>query len=97
MEQRVSGNTFDNVKRAVAEKLEQAACSLGGQTEEGTVLGPYSRQASEWLHHSAEYVRDFDIKRADMELRNQIRSHPGRSMLVGLGAGILVGFFIRRR
>lgn len=92
-----SGNTFNSVKESIAEKLERAAYSLGRQTEEGGTLGPYSQQASEWLHQSAAYVRDFDIKRADMQLRSQISSHPGRSMLIGLAAGVLVGFWIRRR
>jgi ElaB/YqjD/DUF883 family membrane-anchored ribosome-binding protein len=49
------------------------------------------------LHQSAAYVRDFDIQRADMQMRNQIRAHPGRTILIGLAAGIMVGFLIRRR
>ncbi len=92
-----SGNSFSAVKESIAEKLERAAGSLGRQSEEGSPLGPYSQQASEWLHQSAAYVRNFDIKRADMQLRNQIRAYPGRSMLVGFAAGILIGYWIRRR
>ncbi|MBP1624697.1 MAG: uncharacterized protein H6Q07_2717, partial [Acidobacteria bacterium] len=70
---------------------------LGGRTEQGSALGPYGQQASEWLHQSAGYIRNFDIERADRNLRNQIRSHPGRSMLIGLAAGLLVGMMVRRR
>lgn len=92
-----SGNSFNNIKESIAERLERAAGSLGRQTEEGSALGPYSRHASEWLNQSAAYVRDFDIKRVDTQLRNQIRAYPGRSMLIGLAAGILVGLWIRRR
>ena len=92
-----SGNSFNSVKQSIAERLERAACSLKGQPEQGSALGPYSRQASEWLHQSAEYVKDFDLQRADMQLRNQIRTYPGRSVLIGLGAGMLVGMWIRRR
>ncbi len=92
-----TGNSFNSVKQSIAEKLERAASSLGRQSEEGSVLGPYGRQASEWLHQSAEYVRDFDIERADAELRNQIRMHPGRTILAGFGVGLLVGLLIRRR
>lgn len=91
------GNSFNTVKQSIAEKLEQAAGSLGRHTQQDTVLGPCGRQASEWLHQSAAYVRDFDLERADRQLRNQIRTYPGRSMLIGLAAGVLVGLLIRRR
>ena len=93
----MSGNSLSVLKESIAEKLEAAAGSLGRQAEEGTVLGPYGQQASEWLHQSAAYVRDFDIKRADTQLRDQIRAYPGRSMLISLAAGILIGYWIRRR
>jgi len=92
-----SGNSFNTVKQSIAEKLERAAGSLGRQTDEGAVLGPYGRQASAWLHHSAAYVRDFDLERANTQLRNQIRTYPGRSMLIGLAAGVMVGLLLRRR
>jgi hypothetical protein len=91
------GNSFNTLKKTIAEKLEQAAGSLGRQTETGRVLGPYGRQASEWLRHSAEYVRELDLKKADLELRGRIRAHPGQSVLVGLMAGFFVGLWLRRR
>ena len=91
-----SGNSFNSIKESIADRLERAAGSLT-QVEGGGTLGPYSQQASEWLHKSAEYVREFDVHKADTQLRNQIRIHPGRSMLIGLGAGVLIGFLLRRR
>jgi ElaB/YqjD/DUF883 family membrane-anchored ribosome-binding protein len=92
-----SCDPFNNVKQTIAEKLERAAASLGRQSEGGRVLGPYSQQASQWLHQSADYVREFDVKKADTELRNQIRTHPGKSLLIGVGAGMLLGLLLRRR
>jgi ElaB/YqjD/DUF883 family membrane-anchored ribosome-binding protein len=92
-----SGNSFNNIKQAIAEKLERAAISLGQQSKSGHVVGPYSQQASQWLHQSADYIREFDIKKADTELRNQIRMHPGKSLLIGVGVGILLGLLVRRR
>lgn len=92
-----SGHSLNNLKENLADKLDRAAGSLGRQTEEGSVLGPYGRQASEWLHQSAAYVRNFDIERADTQLRNQIRTYPGRSMLIGMAAGVLLGLLLRRR
>ena len=92
-----SGNSYKSLRETIAEKLERAAGSLGRQTEQGSELGPYGQQASKWLHQSADYVRNFDLERADRQLRNQIRTYPGRSMLIGLAAGFLVGMLIRRR
>jgi ElaB/YqjD/DUF883 family membrane-anchored ribosome-binding protein len=92
-----SGDSFSSVKETIAEKLERAAVSLGRQSEGAHVLGLYSQQASQWLHQSADYVRDFDVKKADKELRNQIRTHPGKSLLIGFGAGMLLGLLLRRR
>lgn len=91
-----TGNSFNALKQSIAGKIERVAGSLE-RSEEGSPLGPYSQQASEWLHQSADYVRNFDVERADMHLRNQIRTYPGRSMLIGLAAGMLIGFWIRRR
>lgn len=93
----MSGNSFSTFKENIAERLHRAAGSLARQTGEESVFWPCSRQASEWLHHSAEYVKNFDVQRADEQIRNQIRTYPGRSMLVCLAAGILVGLWIRRR
>jgi hypothetical protein len=92
-----SSRSFTAFKETIAEKLDRAAGSLGNKSETGRPLGPYSRQASEWLHQSAQYIRAFDVKRADADLKNQIRLHPGKSILIGLAAGIAVGFLIRRR
>ncbi len=91
-----TGNSLNTLKRTIAEKLEKAAISLGKRTEAGRDPGPYNRQVSEWLHHSAEYVRELDIKKADLELRNRIRTHPGKSILAGLTAGLLIGLWLRR-
>jgi len=91
------GNSFNALKKSIAEKLDQAAGSLGRQTEAGRVLGPCSQQASEWLHYSAEYVRELDVQEADLELRRRISAHPGRSLLIGLTAGLMAGLWLRGR
>jgi hypothetical protein len=88
--------SFDAFKESIAEKLDRAAGSIQRQTESSQSLGPYSQHASEWLHHSAQYVREFDIQQADLDLRRQIRTHPGKSLLIGLAAGLVVGILVRR-
>jgi hypothetical protein len=91
-----SSNSFIRFKETVAEKIERAANSLEG-TEPGQALGPYSQQASQWLHESARYIRSFDIKEADANIRAHIRVHPGKSVLIGLATGFIIGFWVRRR
>lgn len=90
-------NVWETLKTAVAEKLEHAAGSLDAPGASAYPAGPYSRQASEWLHHSAAYVRALDLQKADLELRGRIQTHPGRSVLIGLAAGLLAGFWLQRR
>jgi hypothetical protein len=92
-----SSRSFAAFKETIAEKLDRAAGSLGRQSETGQASGPYSRQASEWLHQSAQYIRAFDMKRADADLKNQISLHPGKSVLISLAAGFALGFMLRRR
>lgn len=95
MEQSASISASNSVKETIAAKLEQAAGSLE-KCEEGG-LGPYSRQASQWLRHSAEYVRRLDIAQTDKDIRTMINAHPGRSILVSMAAGVLIGAWIRHR
>ncbi len=91
------GNSFNALKNTIAEKLERAADSLGRESESGEVPGSYCLSASEWLRHSAEYVRELDLKKADLELRYRIRAHPAQSIVIALTAGVLTGLWLRRR
>jgi hypothetical protein len=96
----ISSSKFNKVKHTVAEKLHSAADSIRRKTEapdEHSGMGEYGRRASSLLDQSADYIRDFDIQRADADLQRQIRNYPGRSMLIALGAGLLIGMMVRRR
>jgi hypothetical protein len=95
-----SASKFDKVKHTVAEKLHDAADSIRRKTEapdKHSGMDEYGRRASSLLDQSADYIRDFDIKRADADLQKQIRNYPGRSLLIALGAGLLIGMMVRRR
>ena len=92
-----SNKSFTAFKETIAKKLDQASGSLGRQSETVQALGSYSRQASEWLHQSAQFVRAFDVKQADTDLKNQVCLHPGKSILLCLAAGFAVGLMVRGR
>ncbi len=95
-----SSSTFDKVKNTIADKIHEAADSIRRKSESPDApspLGNYGKQASSLLDKSAQYVREFDIKKADDQMKAQIRNNPGRSLLIALGAGLLIGIWLKRR
>jgi ElaB/YqjD/DUF883 family membrane-anchored ribosome-binding protein len=49
------------------------------------------------LDQSAEYIRQFDCKPADVKIREFIRQSPGRSLLIAGAVGLIIGAIVRRR
>jgi ElaB/YqjD/DUF883 family membrane-anchored ribosome-binding protein len=91
---------FENVKSFIADKLHDVAGALN-EKEEGqdaqSGIGPYGKQASEWLDQSAEYVRRFGYEQANTRVREYVRQSPGRSLLIAGGVGLIIGAILRRR
>ena len=52
---------------------------------------PYAEEALAWLRRLSAYLseRDIDAMRGDLERR--IREHPGASIAIGFGVGIILG------
>ena len=91
-------STLDTIKDTVAEKLHAVAGAFqqkGGQNQENTVAG-YAGQAAGWLDDAAEYVREVDPQKIKSDLQKQVRSNPGRSLLIAGAAGLLLGILLRR-
>jgi len=98
----ISGNptTFEKMKNTVADKIHEAADSIRQRSDfpdAPAAISAYGKQASSLLDHSAECIREFDIKRADAQIQAQIRANPGRTLLIALGTGLLIGIWLRRR
>ena len=92
------GSTLDTIKETVADKLHSAASTLqqkAGQNRENAVAG-YAGQAAGWLDDAAEYVREVDPQKVKSDIQHQVRSNPGRSLLVAGAAGLLLGILLRR-
>jgi ElaB/YqjD/DUF883 family membrane-anchored ribosome-binding protein len=92
------GSTLDTIKDTVADKLHAAAGAIqqkAGQNQENAV-GGYAGQAAGWLDDAAEYVREVDPHKVKSDIQHQVRSNPGRSLLVAGAAGILIGILLRR-
>jgi ElaB/YqjD/DUF883 family membrane-anchored ribosome-binding protein len=91
---------FENVKNIIADQLEAVAEALGenatGQDAQSGIA-QYGKQASELLDLSAGYVRQFDYEQAQGRVRECIKQHPGRSLLVAGAIGLIIGVVLRRR
>jgi hypothetical protein len=48
------------------------------------------------MQSSAEWLRDADLEKLKRGVEKQVKEHPGRSLLVALGAGYLIGKALRR-
>ncbi len=91
---------FENVKNSIAEQLETVAEMLGEKStgqDAQSGIAQYGKHASEWLELSAGYVRQFDYEQAETRVRECIKQHPGRSLLVAGAVGLIIGAVLRRR
>lgn len=89
---------LDTIKETVAGKLQAAATTIqqkAGENQESPVAG-YAGQAAGWLDDAAGYVRQVDPQKVKSDIQRQVRSNPGRSLLVAGAAGLLVGILLRR-
>jgi ElaB/YqjD/DUF883 family membrane-anchored ribosome-binding protein len=91
---------FENVKNIIADKVQNVAVALGEKAADRDApsgIAHYGQQASEWLDHSAEYVRQFDYEQIDTGIREYVRQSPGRSLLIAGAVGLIIGAILRRR
>jgi ElaB/YqjD/DUF883 family membrane-anchored ribosome-binding protein len=91
---------IENVKNVMNDELHHFSDTPGEEEEDmdgrsGTAH--CIKQASEWLGHSAEYIRQFDLTKADAGVREYVRQSPGRSLLIAGAVGLIIGFILRRR
>ena len=94
---RTGNSTIDNIKRTIAEKLKSAAGALKERTGQQNATSPYADKASGWLDTAADYVRDLDPNQMKTDIQKQVRSNPGRSLLIVGAAGLVLGALLRRR
>lgn len=90
--------SLDAIKEAVADKLHAVAGAIqqkAGQSRQDPVAG-YAGQAAGWIDDAADYVREVDPQRVKSDLQKQVRSNPGRSLLIAGAAGLLLGILLRR-
>lgn len=59
-------------------------------------IAPVSDSLAAGMQTSADWLRDADIDKLKEGVEKQVKEHPGRSLLVALGAGFLIGKIFRR-
>lgn len=93
-----SGNsTLDNIKTTVADKLKSAAQTLSEKSGQNSTMSQYAGQASSWLNNAADYVREIQPDQVKTDIQKQVRTNPGRSLLIAGVAGLVLGTLFRRR
>jgi hypothetical protein len=94
-----------HLKSTLADKLEQGAEKLRHKadtttvTEMGADAERKGRKASEkvasGMENTADWLRNADMDSMKSGLESQVRSNPGRTLLVALGVGYVVGRLFR--
>jgi ElaB/YqjD/DUF883 family membrane-anchored ribosome-binding protein len=95
-----SGSKFKNIKASVSDSLRTAAGAIQDKADEAGEQSNWSRyghEASRWLNASADYVRDMDFEMVKSDIKERVRRHPGRSLLIAAAAGLIIGSLFRRR
>lgn len=95
-----SDSVVDRAKNVVVDKLRNVSNLLHEQSNRDGLnrdLSHYGQQTATWLDRSADYVRDMNPQQVKDDVQNQVRSNPGRTLLIAGGIGLLVGTILRRR
>ena len=93
-----------NAQATLADKLEAGAEAIRERFDSGSPnaaglrgrLGAASGAVAEQLEGSALWLRENDVTDLRDLIGRQLKEHPGRSALVALGLGILIGRSSRR-
>ncbi|HWN98331.1 MAG TPA: hypothetical protein VNS63_03570 [Blastocatellia bacterium] len=92
-----SNQTVDNIKDKVAQGLKSAAGSLKQRRQQDGVVSAYANQLSGWLDSASDYVRDVNVSQVKNDIQRQVRTNPGRTLLIAGAAGLVLGALFRRR
>ena len=89
--------TFNTIKEKVAQGLKSAAESLKTKGPQTGDKSGFAEQTSRWLDNAGTYVEDLSTARVKSDIQHQMRTNPGRSLLIAGAVGLIVGSLFRRR
>ena len=89
---------MSDVETVVENVMDEVGSRFGKATE---FLGDQYEAASEAVRDQYKKARkkvdEADLGAMTDEIRSYVRSNPGKTLLVSLGAGFLIGLMLRRR
>src|SRR5262245_15272333 len=100
---RTSQSVFSKITEKVSEGLEQVAGFIDDKVQglkgeqESSKLASVGHKTVDALHSSASYLRTADADQIKTDVRETIKRNPEKSLLVGLGIGILLGSIFRKK
>jgi ElaB/YqjD/DUF883 family membrane-anchored ribosome-binding protein len=92
--------TFDVVKRNVAGRLRQTAEKLNVRSSASSPRSEWVKvtsQTHDWINQAADKIEAMDAVRLKSDFENGVRRNPGRSLLIALTTGLVLGTVLRRR
>ncbi len=90
---RTAGKKFTEARRDTANALNDSACSV---RDAGEAVGELAASAAAKLDNGAECVRDYDLGRVLLNLRQVISRHPAGFIAGAAAAGFLIGRAARK-
>jgi len=96
-------STFSKITDKISTGLEQVAGFIDEKVQglkgeqESSKLAAVGHRTVDALHSSASYIKTADADQMKTDLRETIKRNPERSLLVGLGVGILLGAIFRKK
>jgi ElaB/YqjD/DUF883 family membrane-anchored ribosome-binding protein len=103
-----AGNLKDSLADALetgADKLRQRGQSgqLAGSTGSGTMamaddgrMGQMTDRVAGGMEATADWLRDADLDGLRTSIEQQVKEHPGRTLLIAAGLGYLLGKALRK-
>ena len=98
-----------NLKSSLADKLEAGAEKLRSQGQSGQYAGAtgtsgvavgdanqVTDKLATGMQRSAEWLREADLDNMREGIENQVKTHPGRTLLIALGLGYVLGKAFRK-
>jgi ElaB/YqjD/DUF883 family membrane-anchored ribosome-binding protein len=90
-----------NLKSTLADKIEAGADKLRSKSQSDVATGQQDNvsrvgdKLASGMQSTADWLRDADLQSIQHGIETQVRENPGRTLLIALGIGYLVGRAVR--
>lgn len=96
-----AGKSGDSGSSDVTSKLAEVRDRLSDRLHAASdnirkATGQEQNTIAQSIDGAADYLREIDPQKVGQDLREGVRRHPGRSLLIAGAAGLLLGIMVRR-